>query len=338
MKFNIKKAVSILMAAVTVFCSLSFLSCGNKLKPDENGYYYCSKNGVTYKLVSYEYTPIALKDEKYATLEDGDNKQDLYPIMNAEPEKWLATSDGTLFCAVDEQVPELEQMEIDNILICREGTNAVISLAEIKNADAVATVLENIKSGSEIEYPAMSETEEYLSLRMSSEKYPWLYYSIIYVEFVSDVYDYDYPENLESYVYRDVDDDVSVETYYEFQCRYDTENSDQLDLLVDIAQSANVDHVTMTQPDGNGGTVEVVVYFFKNTDSFSACISSVISNYKGELAEDELHALLDSPSYSKRNNVVEYNYGKYFIFDRMKRYCVKADTVIHDYKELTIVD
>ena len=32
-------------------------------------------------------------------------------------------------------------------------------------------------------------------------------------------------------------------------------------------------------------------------------------------------------------HVVEYNYGKYLIYDRAMNKCVKADVIVHEYKE-----
>jgi hypothetical protein len=42
---------------------------------------------------------------------------------------------------------------------------------------------------------------------------------------------------------------------------------------------------------------------------------------------------LDSPAKAEKVNVVEYNYGKYFMYDRISGKCVKTNELIHNYKE-----
>ena len=62
----------------------------------------------------------------------------------------------------------------------------------------------------------------------------------------------------------------------------------------------------------------------------------VVDNYKsGSLTESALRELLSTPFKGEKVNVVRYNYGKYFIYDRISEKCVRAEDLIHAYKDGT---
>lgn len=330
---KIKGIISTLLLLSIVLGTLTMSSCGARLVY-KDGSFYCSKNKVTYEEVDYKYAPVSLSKEKFADLVENGNKTELFSLENVDPDKWLATSDGRLFCARDEKVPSLEEMGVESVLICREGTNMTISLAEITNPDSVSVVLENIMNSKELEYPVVGEASEMLTLRMTSEKYPWLYYSLSYIEFVSDVVICDYPEKLSEYTYREVDAGVIVTTTSEFECWYAVSNSEEADKLRKIASDSEIAGGTVTKPDGNGGTQLYVGLFFESGDSFSDCIEGLIANYKGDLTADEIRSLLGAPDIAESVNIVEYNYGKYLIYDKTNGRCIKADPLIHEYKDL----
>lgn len=326
-----KKIIALILCVASVLSTLTFVSCGKSLEY-KDGYYYCAQNGVSYQVVSFEYEPVAIGKE-YATLEEGLSVIKLYEIQNADPEKWLASDDGTLFCAADENIPSLEEMSVDNILICYESV-ATVSLARITDADDVAAVLDNFANGDALEYPIGDEQEEFLKIKMSSKKYPWLYYSLAYVEFTLDVYEYDYPESLENYEYRDVSDSVQVEVRGEYECRYLVNSKSEEDKYIDIAEKAGVRYSTLKKPNGDGTFSEYVIYVFNELDSVESCVEEVIENYKsGSLTEGALRELLSTPTKGEKVNVVAYNYGKCFIYNRVTGKCVRADGLIHSYKD-----
>ena len=326
-----KKIIALIACAALLLTSLSLVSCGKSLTY-KDGYYYCAQNGVSYQMVSFDYYPVAIGKE-YATLKDGLIDNVLYEIQDAEPEKWLATKDGNLFCAVDEHIPTMDEMDIDSILICYESV-AVISLASINDSSDVSSVLDNFKNGNVIEYPLADEKDEFLKLRMTSKKYPWLYYSLAYVEFMSDVCEYDYPEDITSYKYRDVGADVNVRAYSEFECWYAVGSKNVEDEYVAIAKNSDTRYTTIKKPNGDGTFTDYVIFIFDEERNVRDCVEAVIENYKsGSLTEDMLLDKLEHPSKVDTVNVVEYNYGKYFIYDRVSGKCVKADGLIHTYKE-----
>ena len=329
---KIKKILALLLAFSMLLGIMLLCSCSAKLVL-KDGNFYCSKNKVTYIEVDYKYSPVSLSKEKYADLEELGKKTELFSLENVDPNKWLATADGRLFCAEGESVPALEDMDINKVLICRDGENMSVSLAEITNEISIATVLENISSGSELEYPVIGEAAELLSLRMSSEKYPWLYYSLSYVEFIEDVIVVDYPEDLDGYTYRDTDPGVKVTTTRETECWYIANDSDEAEMLGQIAKDAGIVSGSVTKPDGNNGTVEYVGLFFSAGSSVNECIELLISTYTGALTPDQIRDALSSPEIFEEINIVEYNYGKYLIHDKTNGRCIKADQIIHEYKE-----
>lgn len=325
-----KKTLAIFLLIVILIASLSFVSCGKTLKY-KDGYYYCSQNGITYQMVSFEYVPVTIGAE-YATLTDGliDNK--LYEIKGVSPEKWLTTADGNLFCAQGEKIPTLDEMEISSILVCYEQ-EAVISLATIKDANEVGAILDIFKNGDSVEYPIGNETSEFLKLRMASEKYPWLYYNLTYVEYIQDIREFDYPEDLTNYEYRDVSDDVTIKTYDEYECWYAIDSKIEEDRYLNTAKNAGIECGTLTKPDGNGSVVDYVILVFDKERTVENCVDKIVENYTGSLSDDEIRDMFSSPTNEKKINIVEYNYGKYFVYDRVSGKCVKAGDIIHKYKD-----
>ena len=325
-----KKTLAIFLLVAVLISSLSFVSCGKTLKY-KDGYYYCSQNGISYQMVSFEYVPVAIGEE-YATLTDGliDNK--LYEIKGVSPEKWLATADGNLFCAVGEYVPTLDEMDISSILICYEQ-EAVIALSTIKDEAEVAEVLDIFKNGDSVEYPIGNETSEFLKLRLASEKYPWLYYNLTYVEYIQDIREFDYPEDLSTYEYRDVSEDVTIKTYDEYECWYAVGSASEEEKYLNAVKNAGIRCGTLTKPDGNGSVVNYVILVFDEERSVEDCIEKMVENYSGSLSDGELLEMFGTPTSTKKINIVEYNYGKYFIYDRVSGKCVKAGEIVHKYKD-----
>ena len=333
---KMKKIIALILFATSVFALFTFVSCGKNLEY-KDGYYYCAQNGVSYQMLSFEYEPVAIGKE-YATLEEGLSVIKLYEIQGAEPEKWLASDDGTLFCAEGEKIPEMDELDVDNILVCYESV-ATISIARITDPFDIAAVLDNFNNGDRVEYPVGDEYENFYKIKMSSAKYPWLYYSLAYVEFVSDVCEYDYPASLDGYEYRDVSDDVDVNIYNEFECRYAVGSKTEEDKYIDVAQKSGVRYTTLKKPNGDGTFTDYVIFIFEDLDSVESCVETVIENYNsGSLTENALREMLETPAKYEKVNVVEYNYGKYFIYNRVTGKCVRAEKLLHAYAEGTPSD
>lgn len=328
-----KTLISLALAAVLTL-SLCLSSCGAKLEY-KNGVYYCAKNGVSYVAVDLRYYSVTI-GEKYATLKDA-VEEDLYEMKDISPERWLTTKGGDLFCAVGEKVPALSEMGVDTVTICAVGNAATLALAEVRNKETVKYVLDSYLDGTALTYPDTTEVSESLMLRFWAEEYAWLYYNLSYVEFATDVKVSDYPASLSDYTYREVDDSVVVTVLDEFECRYKVESDSERKRYEAMATDAGIDYYTVTKPSGSG-TETFVVFVYNALESKAECIEYFISHYEGNMKESELREALGTPVLNEKVTRVEYNYGKYFIYDRISGRCVKVDDTLHKYRNYEISD
>lgn len=328
-----KILISLALAAIMVL-SLSLSSCGAKLVY-KDGAYYCAKNGVRYQSVDLRYFSVTV-GEKYAVIKDMD-KLELYEMKGVSPERWLTTKDGDLFCAEGEKIPTLAEMGVDTITICAVGDAAALALADIKNKENVSYILDSYLNGMELSYPDTYELSESLMLRFWAEEYSWLYYNLSYVEFITDVLVSDYPSDLSTYEYRDVDDSVTVKTLDEFECKYKVASDAERKEYEYMAQDAGIDYYTVTKPDGDG-TATYVTHVYSSLDSLDECIEYFLENYKGNLKEAEIREALSKTEKTEKLVRVEYNYGKYFVYDRISGRCVKVNDTINQYRNYKISD
>ena len=329
---TMKRIFSLFLLAAILLTSFSLASCGNKLK-FKDGYYYCEQNGVSYQFVSFEYVPVAIGQE-FAIMKDGQIEYKFHEIQGATSDKWITTSDGNLFCAVGEKIPTLGEMDVSGILVCYEQTN-VISLATIRNESEITSIKNDFISGDTVKFPN-AEVDQHLKLRFSSEEYPWLYYCLSYVEYAIDICEYDEPEDLNSYTYRDVSDSVVVTTSTKYKCWYKVGSKSEEDGYVAIAENAGVEFGKLTKPNGDGTVSDYVVFYFDTETTVEECVDTVVANYKnGSLTETKLREKLSSPYKSESKNIVEYNYGRYFIYDNVNGKCVRTNDIVHKYKNGT---
>ena len=139
---------------------------------------------------------------------------------------------------------------------------------------------------------------------------------------------------MSSYTYRDVDDSVKISEYNEYECWYAVSTKSEESKYIDIAQKSGVQYTTVTKPNGDGTFTDYVRYVFPKANSEEECIETIIKNYSnGSMTEGALHEALDDPDKSEKINVIEYNYGKYFIYDRITGKCVNVDERIFNYRE-----
>lgn len=330
-----KKSLISLAVAVVLVLSLCLSSCGATLKY-KDGVYYCSKNGVSYKSVDLRYYSVTI-GEKYATLKDG-KAVDLYEMKDISPERWLTTESGDLYCAVDEKIPTLSEMGVDTVTICAVGDAAILALAEVRKKETVSYVLDSYLYGMELTYPDTYEVNESLMLRFWAEEYAWLYYNLSYVEFATDVLVSDYPADLSTYKYRDVDDSVKIDVLDEFECRYEVSSNDEQKKYENMAKDAGIEYYTVTKPMGDSGSVTYVVHIYNALESKEECISYFVKNYEGSMKEDEIKDALSNTEKTEKVTRVQYNYGKYFVYDRISGRCVKVDDTLHKYRNYQIED
>ena len=225
-------------------------------------------------------------------------------------------------------------MAPNKILICKEGAELSISIAEITSSESIGKVLESISKGPAVEYPEKGEASELLTLRFSSAEFPWLYYSVSYVEFEKDVCITDYVSDMSSYTERETDETVKKTVTSTFDCWYKLDKNGLSEKISEISEKSDIPCATVTKVNGEGGTDEYIGLLFSDKTSVDECIQAILEKYDGELSEDEIFALLEAPDMTESNIMVEYNYGKYLVYDRATGKCVKAPELLHEYKEL----
>ena len=325
------KIVSLSLAVVLLICSMSLVSCKNKLVY-EDGKYYCARTNVTYVEADFQFSPVSVNTEKYATLKENGNKIDVYAIEDVAPERWLATADGRLFCAEDEFVPTLKEFSPNRILVCKEGDKVangiVMAIAEFSNQESISAVLKTLSNGIDVEYPTKGEATEILSLRFCSEQYSWIYYCITYVEFEKDVIITDYVTDRSTYEMREVDDTVKVTESLAFDCWYKLDEEGLKAKIKDIAEKSGIENATVTKINAEGNPEEYIGLLFSDITTVDECIDLVVEQYKGELSEEALRELLEEPDMAEKSTAVKYNYGKYLIYDRATGKCVKAPEIL----------
>ena len=56
------------------------------------------------------------------------------------------------------------------------------------------------------------------------------------------------------------------------------------------------------------------------------------------MKEDEIKDALSGTEKTEKVTRVQYNYGKYFVYDRISGRCVKVDDTLHKYRNYQITD
>ena len=74
------------------------------------------------------------------------------------------------------------------------------------------------------------------------------------------------------------------------------------------------------------------MFSFETETTVEECVNKIIANYKnGTLTDAGLREMLSNPSKAESKNIVEYNYGRYFIYDNANGKCVSTDGTVHAY-------
>ena len=329
-----KKKIILLALAVVMTASFCLSSCSARLEY-KDGVYYCERNGATYKTIDLHFYPATI-GEKFAVLK-GSGNTELFEIHGMPTDKWLTTENGDVFCAVDIEEPTLETMQVDKIYICMAGNNGVLALNQIDKAEDVNYIMNAYLGGASLEYPDTHEVSESYLLRLASSKYSWLYYNLSYVEFAEDVCISDYPEDLSTYQYREVDESVKTTVVDELECWYSVDNSTDQTKYEQLAKDAGISYFTVTKVvDGKTGTF--VVHIYNGVDNIDGAVEYFKSEYDGTVADDKVVEAISDTFKTEKVTRVEYNYGKYFVYDRFSGRCVKVDSTINTYKNYSNQD
>ncbi|MBQ7378475.1 MAG: hypothetical protein IJW70_02200 [Clostridia bacterium] len=189
---KIKWIALVLACVMSVLC---LCSCGGaKIAYDQEDGSYTDKRGNTYLRAPSCYEPVSYDSEKvYGTLTAGIGTFDLYSIAGTEKGEWLTTAEKDVLYKDSVALPTLQDFGTNCIYVCREG-ESIHAFARIDTAAEINALVKAYLEGESIPYPSRQATQS-LRLRFASEKYPFLYYRLTYLEYSSDVIVYDTDEN-----------------------------------------------------------------------------------------------------------------------------------------------
>lgn len=186
--------VAALLIAVTMIC---VCSCSSKFNYDGD-MLVDKKSGIKYNYAPFNYEPTEL-GKKYATQKVSGIEAVYYTIGDLSANEWLANEDLTVFYAEGVHLPTFEEMSPDRILVCEEDYTTS-SIADITDSEAVTKILEEYKNGFSFESSSVIVSTKY-SLKFRSSSYPYLQYSLSYLEYEEGLVISDKIESTEDYKY-----------------------------------------------------------------------------------------------------------------------------------------
>ena len=165
-------AALIIPAVFLTSCTLSLTEQDGKLVD--------KKNGVTYVSAPLCYEPERTGEEVYATCKK--LKLDLYEIDGLEPTEWLSEQYegiGGVWHSKDTTLPDdITGFDADRMYICQEKV-ITVSLGTVDDKDDIDAVVKAFTEGEPVSL--VQEGESY-KLKFASDKYPGLYYNLMYIE------------------------------------------------------------------------------------------------------------------------------------------------------------
>lgn len=185
------------IALALTFAALALCLCGcqsPEITYNQENKSYTDKNGNTYLSAPACYEPVSYDSEKpYGSLVAGIGKFDLYTIAGTQNGEWLTTADQNVLHLESVTLPTLEQLGVNCVYVCREG-EIIHAFARLNTQAEIDEVIKTYLEGESIPYPRQTAAES-LRLRMASDKYPFLYYRLTYLEYSSDIIVYSTDEN-----------------------------------------------------------------------------------------------------------------------------------------------
>ena len=200
-----------------LLCLVMLLSSCAKLPKMEyrDGVYTNQKNGIRYQSAPAYYEAVALSgDEAVARIIQGDNELLVYEIAGVEPENMLASANYEVFCAVGTTLPELGELDVDKVLVCKtaEMTYELATVASERDIAELVGAYCNFVGFDMSEIDVGLEKERY-DLKFSSNTLPGVYYCLTYWEFEDEVLVYEVIDDFENFEKTYPDVEVTTEEY-----------------------------------------------------------------------------------------------------------------------------
>lgn len=173
-------------AALLTACSSSLVNFTY-----EDGQIVNKRMHLAYTPAPTSYQPVSI-GEAYGYYKKSD--MTLFSIAGLDPEDWLtqsyAGSATTIFYSDDVTLPTLGELEATKVIICsnEEITYAIATIEDQSVIDALADAFEN---GEKCEWPLIDAVCTYDMKFHSEDKYPHIYYNLIYGEFPEGKFLYD---------------------------------------------------------------------------------------------------------------------------------------------------
>lgn len=145
----------------------------------KDGKYIDKYNGVTYYAAGASYEPISVGAE-YAQYKSAV----LHTIGSLDPKQWLAEAFdgiGSVFYSSDISLPDLTEFEPVGILICI-ADNLIMNTGTVSDINDVKAVVSAMADETTENAVLPADGKRAYHLKFISEKYPDIYYNLIYAE------------------------------------------------------------------------------------------------------------------------------------------------------------
>lgn len=177
--------IALFMACVTLSsCSANLV----QLKY-EDGMLVNKSANLTYKSLPTSFEPTETLGE-YAEYKSG--KLVLCEIKDMDPQKWLSEKyEGiaSVFCASDIEIPTLSTFQTNKIILCTYD-EVTIGIEVFEDEEFINEVVDMFENGEETDWPLIDSKGLY-QIKFASDKYPGLYYNLMYGIFEEGTFIYD---------------------------------------------------------------------------------------------------------------------------------------------------
>ncbi len=192
-----RRVLSVLLFVVLL--GVSLMSCSAKvvkMEFSEDGA-LVDEDGAVYKYAPVGYEPTE-QGEEYGLIE-GIMEEKLYRIGDMDPSLWLTTEYSgaatTVYYSETIDLPSLSELDPELCYICEVGekTYSIYTLGEAEGEEDVIEKIVSAMYDEALEpeiWPRADANETYM-LKLYSEKWPAIYYNLVYAQCESGGYIYD---------------------------------------------------------------------------------------------------------------------------------------------------
>lgn len=189
---------------VAALCLVSVLamlltSCGSrlvKIVAEDGDLFRNTKTGATYQVLPASYEPIS-RGEEYGRLDLGGVDFILHEMPGLDPNDWLCSAYGDVYCSSAYEVPAFAAWDVDALYVC---TNTALTVSELtvkpseiypeELCDRLYGLLQDTYAqGENVYYPSYATPARAYTLRFESNGAKGLYFSVKMIEYTEDIID-----------------------------------------------------------------------------------------------------------------------------------------------------